>query len=145
MYLLNDLMYVCGVIEEISRRINSSSVEVVQRLGKEGIGNLYEFADVYHCMSLDEVIVELQGKVPNLLKQNSQSNRETTKMPNAFTVGLTFATVIKAVGAGNLYEDMIAVYSSILDTIVRNYDSDGWYSGTNYLAACYKAGEILET
>ncbi|HIW75376.1 MULTISPECIES: hypothetical protein [Gordonibacter] len=37
-----------------------------------------------------------------------------------------------------------AVYFSWMDDALSNYNSDFYYQPRDYLAACYRAGEVLE-
>ena len=45
---MNDLFFVCSMIEKVSRETKQRQSYVVNKMGKENIGRLYKYADVFH-------------------------------------------------------------------------------------------------
>ena len=51
----NDLFYICSLIESVSRESGNSKAEIVDILGEKKIKRLYKFAEVNHCLPIEQV------------------------------------------------------------------------------------------
>lgn len=69
---LNDLFFVCSLIEYVDRQTKNERKVVVNALGLKGLEHYYELAEVYHCENIDKVTGELI--------ENTTSRRDTTTM-----------------------------------------------------------------
>ncbi|WP_302582423.1 hypothetical protein [Paraprevotella clara] len=69
---LNDLFFVCSLIEYVGRQTKNERKVVVNALGRKGLEHYYELAEVYHCENINKVTGELL--------KNTTSRRETTTM-----------------------------------------------------------------
>ena len=63
----NDVYYVCSLIEYIGRITKNRRKDVVLTIGVDGIENILKLADVYHCLTFEEVSDEIIQKY-NILK-----------------------------------------------------------------------------
>ena len=54
----NNLFFTCSLIEYIGRKSKRTRKEVTDFLGKERIGRIYEYADVFHCEPIEKVAAE---------------------------------------------------------------------------------------
>ena len=59
---LNDLFFVCSLIDYIARRTKNERKVVVNALGKDELEHLYDLADVYHSENIDKITHELINK-----------------------------------------------------------------------------------
>ena len=55
----NDLFYICSLIESVSRESGNSKAEIVDILGEKKIKRLYKFAEVNHCLPIEQVTDEV--------------------------------------------------------------------------------------
>ena len=55
----NRLFYTCSLIEYIGRSVSRTRKEVADLLGKERIGRIYEYADVFHCEPIEKTASEM--------------------------------------------------------------------------------------
>lgn len=63
---LNDLFFVCSLIEYVGRQTNNERKTIVNALGPKGIKHYYELAEVYHCENINKVTHEI---VTNMVLQ----------------------------------------------------------------------------
>ena len=56
---LNDLFFVCSLIEYVGRQTNNERKTIVNALGPKGIKHYYELAEVYHCENINKVTHEI--------------------------------------------------------------------------------------
>ena len=59
---LNDLFFVCSLIEYVGRQTNNERKTIVNALGPKGIKHYYELAEVYHCENINKVTHEIVTK-----------------------------------------------------------------------------------
>ena len=59
---LNDLFFVCSLIEYVARKTKNERRVIVNALGRSGIEHYYRLAEVYHCENIDKVTAELTQK-----------------------------------------------------------------------------------
>ena len=72
----NDLFYICSLIESVSRESGNSKAEIVDILGEKKIKRLYKFAEVNHCLPIEQVTDEV-------INLNQINRKEKTKQkPN---------------------------------------------------------------
>ena len=55
----NDIYYTASLLEYLSRKTKNRRADVARLLGVKGISGVYEFAEVNHCLSFDQVADEL--------------------------------------------------------------------------------------
>ena len=59
---LNDLFFLCSLIEYVARKTKNERKVVVNALGKKGLSHYYNLAEVYHCENIDKVTDEIVTK-----------------------------------------------------------------------------------
>ena len=139
------LFYTCSLIEYIGRTVRKERSRLVKEMGRDAIEQIYEYADIFHCEPIEKVAYEWieecgieQGKFDNVAECKYT-------IPDYWTIGAVFERVIE----DNYDEDKIVdgimeVYTSWMEAHLSDYNTDFYYQSRNYLAACYKAGEVLE-
>lgn len=58
----NDLFFTCSLIEYIARKTKNTKKEVVEKLGKRTINEIYDLAEVYHSENIEKVAEEFIEK-----------------------------------------------------------------------------------
>ncbi len=137
------LFFTCSLIEYISRQTFNRRSAVVEYLG-EDIERIYNYADVFHCEPIEKV-------ADDFIQRNSILNGEFDNIsncqysvPDYWDIGEVFERLIE-----DCYEeDMVIsgireVYSSWLADQILKFNSDLYYQSRDYLALCYKEGEVL--
>ena len=140
----NNLFFTCSLIEYIGRTVKQKRGDVVKVLGKNRIERIYSYADVFHCEPIEKVAWEFI----------EESSMETGNFDN---VALCRYTIPDYWDIGEVYERLIEdsysdqdivkgiweVYHSWISEAISDYNTDFYYQPRDYIAVCYKKGEVL--
>lgn len=139
------LFYTCSLIEYIGRERKLKRSEVVHTLGESAIRRIYRYADVFHCEPIektaDDFITNLN--IPEGDFDNVASCRYT--VPDYWTIGEIYERLIEDL-SGSREEDVLKnlmdVYTSWIDGVISNYNSDFYYQSREYILECYREGRV---
>lgn len=140
------LFYTCSLIEYIGRERKLKRSEVVHALGESAIQRIYCYADVFHCEPIektaDDFITHLN--IPEGDFDNVASCRYT--VPDYWTIGEVYERLIEDL-SGTREEDVLKnlteVYTSWIDGVISNYNSDFYYQSREYILECYREGRVF--
>lgn len=140
----SDLFYTCSLIEYIGREKHLKRKDVVKALGRETISRIYSYADVLHCEPIAKVACDYinqfnipEGNFDNLLLCRYN-------VPDYWTMGEVYERLIEDGFSDNdIVDGIMEVYQSWIDDNLSDYNTDFYYQPRDYIAACYKAGEVL--
>lgn len=143
----NDLFYTCSLIENIGRERKLKRSDVVRALGREEISRIYEFADVFHCEPMVKVTADFVEECS--IQEGDFDNVSLCKykVPNRFDIGNVYSRLIEDVVGDNndndeVVDKLIEVYTSWIDDVISNYNTDFYYQSREYIFLCYQEGEI---
>ena len=139
------LFYTCSLIEYIGRERKLKRSEVVHTLVESAIRRIYRYADVFHCEPIektaDDFITNLN--IPEGDFDNVASCRYT--VPDYWTIGEIYERLIEDL-SGSREEDVLKnlmdVYTSWIDGVISNYNSDFYYQSREYILECYREGRV---
>lgn len=140
----NRLFYVCSLIEYIGREQKRTRRAVTDCLGKENIERIYEYADIFHCEPIEKVASEWIEKCR--IEKGSFDNVAECRyrVPDYWDIGEVQERLIE-----DSYEDCSIIdgiwdiYHSWIEPHIADYNTDFYFQPRDYIAACYKKGEIL--
>ena len=139
----SSLFYACSLVEFMGRATKNRRSDLIAKLGKD-INRIYSHADVFHCEPIEKVADDFI--VRNDIQQGEYDNVGIARyeVPGYWDVGKVFERLIEDVSdEGDKVESMKRVYSSWLADKILNFNSDLYYQPREYLAECYRAGEII--
>lgn len=141
----NDLLYVCSLIEYVSRVTKNRVSDIVNIIGKDELRRQLDLASVNHCLSFEQVADELIEEY-NIADGDFDSVSTCIyKVPSHSSIGKDYQRLIEDVQKEeDLVEVAYAVMTSFITEELSNYNSSLYYSSREYIKACYEAGEILE-
>ena len=139
------LFYTCSLIEYIGRERKLKRSEVIHALGESAIRRIYRYADVFHCEPIektaDDFITNLN--IPEGDFDNVASCRYT--VPDYWTIGEVYERLIEDL-SGSREEDVLKnlmdVYTSWINGVISNYNSDFYYQSREYILECYREGRV---
>lgn len=141
----NDLFYTCSLIEYISRKTKNYKKTVIEKLGKNNINKIYNFAEVYHCENIDKVADEFIEKAN--IKNGIYDTISTCKynVPSYWDIGKVYKRLIIMVNNNEkqYIETLINILSSWIIEKIDNYNSSMYYENPEYIYECYIEGKIL--
>lgn len=139
------LFYTCSLIEYIGRRQKLRRSDVVRALGGSVIRRIYRYADVFHCEPIEKTADDFitNCNIPEGTFDNVSTCRYT--VPDYWTIGEVYERLIEDSSADNdadIINCLIEVYTSWIDKVISNYNSDFYYQSRDYIYECYKEGQI---
>lgn len=142
----DNLYFTCCLLEYIARKTLNKTEVIVNYLAKEGIGWIYEFADVLHCENLDAVTAELVERY-NIKEGNYHCDKDCDeygfKLTSVWAIGAVFARLIEDIGNG-IIETLIDVYNSDIGKCINNYVYGFYTSSPQIIYESYKFGRMLD-
>lgn len=141
----NDVYYVCVLIEYIGRVTKNTRKEIANKLGTEGIEYIYNLADVYHCLTFEEVSDEIIEKYD--IKQGNFDNVAECKyeVPTFMAIGKVYRRLVEDIESdGNIVQAIFSVFKSFISDKISNFNASTFYSSREYLLESYKAGYLLD-
>lgn len=142
----NDLFYACSLIEVIGRKTRNRRRDVIDQLGKKTVKRIYDYADVLHCEPIEKVADDFIDEYK--IKEGKFDNVSECKyeVPSYWSIGAVFERLIE--DSFEKEEEVITgleeVYHSWIEEHISDYNTDFFYQSREYIALCYKEGEILE-
>ena len=140
----NALFFTCSVIEFIGRKMKRTRQDVTDCLGRNQIARIYEYADVFHCEPMEKVTSELieECRIQQGTFDNAANCRYT--VPDYWDIGEVYERLIEDIFPDEQIVDGIwEVYHSWIDACISDFNTDFYYQSREYIAECYRAGEIL--
>ena len=137
------LFYTCSLIEYISRVTKNKRIDVVKMLGDD-IVRIYEYQDVFHCEPIEKVADDFITRCN--ISEGSFDNISSCKydVPDYWDIGEVFERLIEDCCSDvNVMSAIKEVYASWLAEKILNFNSDLYYQSRDYLAECYRRGELL--
>lgn len=140
---MNDLFFVCSMIEKVSRESKQRQSNVINKIGKENIKRLYKFADVFHCENPDKISYELIENNNIEVGNYDKITHCKYKVPTYWEIGEIYARLIININESDIIDTLFEVYNSWIEKTMDNYNSSFYYESPEYHIACYKSGEVL--
>ena len=139
------LFYTCSLIEYIGRERKLKRSEVVHVLGESAIRRIYRYADVFHCEPIEKTADDFISNL-NILEgdfDNVASCRYT--VPDYWTIGEVYERLIEDLSGSreeDVLKNLMEVYTSWIDGVISNYNSDFYYQSREYILECYREGRV---
>lgn len=137
------LFYTCSLIEYIGRTTKNSRRDVIEYI-KPDIKRIYTHADVFHCEPIAKVADDFitRNNIPTGKYDNVAKSKYA--VPDYWDIGEVFSRLIEdTYNEGEEVQGIIDTYSSWLADCIQNYNSDLYYQSRDYLAECYREGQII--
>ncbi len=139
----SNLFFVCSLIEYIARGTKNRRLDVVRQLGDD-LSRIYKYADVFHCEPIEKVADDFIQK--DNISDGNYDNLSKYKytIPDYWDIGEVFARLIEdCYEEENVIKGIKEVYASWMAEKILNFNSDLYYQSREYLAVCYREGELL--
>lgn len=142
---VNDLFFICYMIERIARRLHQRNKYVVNAIGKEALEHLISVANVLHCENPlqveDDWIDEYKLEEGNF--DITQVDRELAQIiPTPIEMGKVYQRLIvdTAVPEEDYVDGIIRVYNNDICDTIDNYNCSAFYEPSYVIARAYQAG-----
>ena len=140
----SSLFYTCSLIEFMGRKVKRRRREIVDALGEKRVKRIYDYSDILHSEPNEKVAAEYieeyrmtKGKFDNEFECKYQ-------IRDYWTIGEVYERLIEdSYSDEKILQGIWEVYHSWIDDKLSDYNTDFYYQPRDYIAACYKKGEIL--
>ena len=140
----NALFYTCSLIEYIGREKKRIRRDVTECLGKSVIARIYEYADVFHCEPIQKVAYDFIDDMGITDGDYDNVSSCKYKIPDYWDIGEVYERLIEdCYSDEQVLEGIWEVYHSWIDAEISNYNTDFYYQSREYIAECYKEGDVL--
>lgn len=118
---------------------------VVKLLGVDTIKRIYKYADVFHCDPIEKVADEFihLSNIPIDSFDNVAKCRY--EVPDYWIIGEVYERLIEDLEektTKDVVDLIMEVYSSWIDSVISNYNTDFYYQPREYICECYLEGEV---
>ena len=128
---INDLYFVCYMIERVARRLHQHNRYVVDQLGNEGLYHELSVAAATHCLNPEQVETEWIDTY-QMEKGDFDITRVdpfyTDKVPSPTQMGKVYARLVESINhSDDLLSAIHQVYHSPICETIDNYNSSAYY------------------
>lgn len=136
----NDLFYICSLIESVSRKSGNSKADIVDTLGEKKLRRLYRFANINHCLPIEQVTQEV-------IKDNQivcQEKISQSRKQSVWDSGHIYQRLIVDTMNGNDWlSKMKEIYHSWICKYLDNDKKPIYWQPRSYIRECYLQQKIL--
>ena len=142
---INDLYFICYMIERVARHIKQKNKYVVNTIGKDGLYHLISCAEVLHCENPLKVEAEwindyeLENGNYDITDVDSEL---ATIIPTPLDMGAVYQRlIINTLSSKEDYVDgIIKVYNDDICDVIDNYNCSAFYEPSYVIARAYQNG-----
>jgi len=144
---LNDVYYVCSLMEFIGRETKNSNGKIVEILGLPEIERQLDLAEVNHCLSFEEVATELieEFKIPR--GDFDSVGSCDYRVPTVTSIGGVYRDLIddlKKESSKSWGELIYEVFTSFISDEISNFNASTFYENPSFIYHSYLQGELVE-
>lgn len=136
------LLFVCGLIEHVGRAYGLERHVVVNTMGRETLQNLYDYADVFHCQSLEDNLVELEEYI--VFPKGNYTTHVDARfyVPSEYEVARVYVRLIQDLGKEGV-DGVFAVYNSFLSGMITDYSNHVLFTPAEILRDSFVTGMFI--
>ena len=142
---MDDLYFICYMIERVARNIKQRNKYVVNTIGREGLYHLLSCANVLHCEN--PLNVEADWICDYALEKGdydiTKTDKEITEIiPSPLDMGAVYQRLIRdtMTSKEDFVDGIIRVYNNELCDVIDNYNCSAFYELSYVIARAYQNG-----
>ena len=142
---INDLYFICYMIERVARHIKQKNKYVVNTIGKDELYHLISCANVLHCENPSKVEDDWIRDY-NLENSNyditAVDEDLATIIPTPLEMGEVYQRLIMdtMTSKENYVDGIIRVYNNDICEVIDNYNGSAFYEPSYVIARAYQNG-----
>lgn len=142
---INDLYFMCYMIERVARHIHQKNKYVVNTIGKDELYHLISCANVLHC---ENPLKVEEDWINNYNLKNSDyditdvDKELVTRIPTPLEIGEVYQRLIidTMTSKENYVEGILRVYNDDICEVIDNYNGSAFYEPSYVIARAYQNG-----
>ena len=141
---MDDVYYVCSLIEYTARKTQNHRQDIVQHFTKADMERQLRLAEVNHCLSFEQVSDELIEDY-NISDGTFDTVAECRYTVPSFTsIGRLYqGLVLSAMKNDDAAQAILDVFSSFISDEISDFNTDLYYQNRDYIECSYKEGKLL--
>lgn len=142
--LKDDIYFVCTMVEFVARATNNRRKDVIAKMSKKSIVHELKVAEVNHCLSMEQISDEWieQYKIENGKYNTTDKCRYA--VPPVTSIGRVYQQLVLATAEENdVAQAIIDVFTSFISDEISDFNTNVYYSNSDYLKCSYEAGILL--
>lgn len=142
---MNDLYFVCYMIERVARHIKQKNKYVVNAIGKDELYHLLSCAGTLHCENPEKVEVDWirdYGLVEGNFDITNVDPELATIIPTSLDMGEVYQRLIADTLSTkeDFTEGILRVYNDEICDVIDNYNCSAFYEPSYVIARAYQNG-----
>lgn len=142
---INDLFFICYMIERVARHIKQKNKYVVNTIGRDGLYHLISCAEVLHCENPLKVESDWINdyELENGNYDITDVDKElATVIPTPLDMGAVYQRLIihTLLSKEDYVEGIIRVYNDDICDVIDNYNCSAFYEPSYVIARAYQNG-----
>lgn len=142
---VNDLYFICYMIERVARHIHQKNKYVVNTIGKEELYHLISVANVLHCenpLKVENDWIEEYNLQSGDYDITQVDHELVRSIPTPLEIGEVYQRlIIDTLTTQEDYVDgIIRVYNDSICDVIDNYNCSAYYEPSYVVARAYQAG-----
>ena len=142
---INDLYFICYMIERVARNIKQKNKYVVNTIGRDGLYHLISCAEVLHCENPLKVEADWINdyELENGNYDITIVDKElATIIPTPLDMGAVYQRlIVNTLSSKEDYVDgIIRVYNDDICDVIDNYNCSAFYEPSYVIARAYQNG-----
>ena len=142
---VNDLYFVCYMIERVARRIKQKNKYVVNMIGKEGLYHLLSCANVQHCenpLKVEEDWIHDYNLKCGNYDVTDVDKDLVTIIPTPLDIGAVYQRLIRdtMTSQEDYVDGIVRVYNNEICDVIDNYNCSAYYEPSYVIARAYQNG-----
>lgn len=142
---INDLYFICYMIERVARKLHQKNRYVVNTIGKENLEHLISLANILHSenpLQVEDDWVEEYHLAEGNFDITVIDSEFADKVPTALEMGKVYQRLIAdtAVPEEDYVDGIIRVYNNEICDTIDNYNCSAFYEPSYVIARAYQNG-----
>lgn len=142
---VNDLYFICYMIERVARRIHQKNKYVVNQIGKAALLHLISVANVLHCenpLQVEDDWIEEYQLMEGKFDITDVDRDLAEKVPTALEMGKVYQRLIVAttLSEESFVDGIVRVYNNDICDTIDNYNCSAFYEPSYVIVRAYQNG-----
>lgn len=142
---MDDLYFVCYMIERVARKMHQKNQYIVNKIGKEGLYHLISVANVLHAknpFSVEEEWEQEYGFEKGDFHILDVDKELVSQAPTAMQMGKVYQRLIRdtALQGEDYVEGIFRVYNHEICAVIDDYNCSAYYEPSYVIARAYQSG-----
>lgn len=142
---MDDVFYICYMIERVARRLHQKNQYVVNKIGKDEMYHLLSVANILHAknpLDVEDDWIQDYGLQKGDYDVTVVDRELVSEIPTPIQMGKVYQRLIRdtASQSENYVDGIFRIYNSEICDVIDNYNCSAYYEPSYVIARAYYAG-----